>query len=288
MNTQDIMSSFEAQGTFREVMAVPLSMPNGDVVPNKKALVHTDDASYISTVGKNYRVIQNEEVFSKLASSMAESTLDLDGFTVSRTSSTTNARSLVSIVLPAHQIETRKGDMTNLQLLTRNSYDGTWKFQVDVGGFRIACANGQIYGDFVNAYANRHTNGFTFDGMLEHLLNSADTFATMGHRWMEMKGMKVTKDQAIDMLMDYMGKTLKDREARDKLLESKRATAVHDMMDLRVKYTKEMGSNMFAMYNVMTDHASHVGDATSVADAQNYRQKQVVKTLAKWEPRLAA
>ena len=276
MQHSTIMNRIEKAGILRPVKTVEMFMPNGEVVPNKKAIVNADDESFVSVVGGAYNVIQNEEVFDRVATSLLKSNLDLTGLDVAADTSATCARQIVSFKLPAHQIETSKNDTTQMQIVVRNSLDGTWMFRTDVGGFRIACANGQVYGDFTNAYANRHTKNFNIEALLDGIVASSEIFTNLGLEWARLANIDLTRDQAVDFFLQFLGKKLKDK---DQLLGSDRAATVHEVLGLWDDYSEEMGSTAYAAYNVMTDYASHVGEKKSIADVIDVRQKQVIKAL---------
>jgi len=275
-----LMESFEKTGLLRAVEEVAITLPDGSIVPDKKALIYRDDESYISTVGNRYTVIQNEEVMGRLSSSLVESNLNLKGFKVDHSSSSTTARNLIKITLPEHHIETSKGDSTLLQILARNSYDGSWKQMIDVGGFRMACANGQVWGDAMNAFDNRHTGNFDIAVMAEYLSHAIDVFKEMGAQWLTLQKKKLTKTQAEDAILYYLGKKIVDKDDRQRILTSERSTAVQAMLESWGSYKDELGSNAFALYNTFTQHASHVQDVTSPADAELIRGKQVHKAMS--------
>ena len=275
-----LMSKFEQTGLLREVEAVDLTMPNGELVPNKKAIIYSDDQSYISTVGRTYAVIQNEEVMEKLSQALVESELNLKGFSVMHSSSATKARNLVKITLPEHKIETSKGDITALQLLARNSYDGSWTQRLDLGGWRMACANGQVWGDSMKAYANRHTQGHSIEQMAEYLSHAIDVFKEMGSQWLTMQKKKLTIPQAEDLILEYLGKRVVDKADRERILTAERASSVQELLTSWTAYKEELGSNVFALYNTFTQHASHVADVTNPADTEVIRRQQITKIIS--------
>ena len=71
--TRDIGEAIYAGKHNFEVEAVPLRLPNGKVVPDKKATVVKGTEQYLGTVGKDYRLIQPME-FYELAQSFMEET----------------------------------------------------------------------------------------------------------------------------------------------------------------------------------------------------------------------
>lgn len=274
----EIMTQIENHGLLRPVYEVPLLLPNGQEVPNKKAILFEDNDSYISTVGSSYEVISNESAFSSIADSLIQSGLNLEGMTTTVSSSKTKSRNLVHFHLPAHRLEVLEGDEVDLQIVARNSYDGSWKMSTDVGGFRIACANGQVRGDYRQSYSNRHTSSYDGNVMVDRMIESVNAFAELGKQWLEMTGNKITRDQAIDSILVYLGKKLKDGQTRHELIEAPRQTLLRSTIDKMDSYIDELGLNEYAVYNTMTDDATH-HQSSSQADSILYRQKQIPKAL---------
>lgn len=274
---------------FRKVETCPIQMVDGAIIPNKKAIIYSDTGEYVSTVGDKYRVVNNEEVFTPFAKAIVESQLDLNGIKT-KTTFGAGGRSALSFIFPEHSVETRKGDATALQLVARNSHDGSWKFQVDLGGFRIICANGQVAGNFATSYANRHSSGFNIDEMASHLTQSIESFNKMGQYWLDLQGISMDRNDSIDMVLAYLGRRLKTstiagkNEERDMLLNSGRAKTLQAIVGSLDKYRDELGGNAYATYNALTDHASH---ASSSADSIFAKGKQVTKVMESLELAIA-
>lgn len=274
-----IMEQFESQGLLRPVEEANLYTKEGGIIPDKKALRFADDGQYISTVGNRYHVIQNSELLSKLANSLVESDLKLKGIKVYHSQSVTGARNLVKITLPEHHFETAKGDITELQVLSRNSYDGSWKQVLDIGGFRVACANGQVWGDYMTAVSNRHTPSFDIGHMAEYLSHAIDAFKDMGKRWLKMQGIKIPQETAEDLILEYLGKRPLNKEDRELILTSGRAHAVQTLLESWATHKHDMGPNLFALYNTLTHHATHTEEYKSPADATTVLGRKVVTVL---------
>lgn len=278
-NADDIMEMLP-KDLFREVEATPVFILHDEEpiqVEGKKALVYADNPNeIISVVGSKYRVVQNEEIYAPFCESVIESDLDLEGLMIN-SSFGDGGRTLTQLTFPQHMVEMKDEDKTALQIVTRNSHDGSWKFQVDTGGFRIACANGQVYGDFINAYGSTHTNGFDISSMVDHLTRQIETFQNIGEYWLTLQGQTIDQDKATDMILHYLGKKIKDKQAKEKILASERAKTVRGLVESWGNYKEEMGSNMFAIYNTLTDDASHkkADNPSVIFDSQ----KRLLKTM---------
>ena len=246
-NDPTIMSSIREE---------PVFLANGKAIPNKKALIRECDDHYLSTVGHNYRVTQPENVIKNFSSSLDNSKLDLNGLKVNVSQSENGLRKIVMLRLPEHRIETRANDETELQLSVRDSNDGSWPFKVDVGGFRIACANGQFDGDFISAFTSRHTKNFTYDGMVDGLDSALDMFDSIGEKWLSYRKVKVSKDVSENLILSYLGKNFSDKDSREAYMNRK-SVRRDELFTMMGEYGKSMGWNLLAVYNAMTDDASH-------------------------------
>jgi len=288
MKTADIMDIFATANLLRPVHTQPIVVEGVGVIPDRKAIVFSDTNKYIAIVGANYNVVQNEEIYTTMAKALVKSKLKLDGLMVRASNSGNYARSLVEIKFPEYQVEVGNGDFTQLSTVMRNSYDGSWKHQLDTGGFRMVCANGQVIGDFQSIFAKRHISNFSMPDMATYLINSVENFADMGKRWVAMTGQPLTEAQAIDLLLSFIGRSTDDEEQKLQWLDSKRARNVQAIVAGWRENSHSLGSNMWALYNTMTAHATHVGELASPADVRSYRDKQVSRVLNEAELLLAA
>lgn len=246
-----------------------------DMIKDKKALMYEDTGEVLAVVGHKYRVIQNSEVYLPFCQAIVESNIDLTDMEI-RSSFGANGRSLTSFIFPAHKIEVRPGDKTLERIVARNSYDGTWKFSVDMGGFRIACANGQVAGKFNNAYSNRHTSGFNIAVMSSHLSHQAEGFAKLGDWWMHLQKLDLEFDKGVDYICEYLYNKPKSPEEKKKMMESGRASAFNKLLQSYDDYIEEVGSNVYALYNTLTDHASH---SSPLPEHQFDRQKRLIQVI---------
>ena len=66
--------SFQEQAFFetQEVPAFHLVNGNFELIPDRKSIVRKDDGSYISTVGKNYSIIDNRNYFESITDNLTE------------------------------------------------------------------------------------------------------------------------------------------------------------------------------------------------------------------------
>jgi hypothetical protein len=241
-------------------------------IPNKLALVRDDNIESLGVVSDSYQIAQHPDAFRTVERIIADSELDLTG--VERTISVSHggARAYAIYSLPAHTIETDKGDPSALQISARNSFDGSWCFHVDIGSVRMICTNGQVFIEDFAMFKSKHTRGLNMAHAARKLSNAVEVYANEVERWKEWKQTGVTSARAFMIF----GKV-----ANCKAINSFHTTNPLDLLEepeiyrnktlvrlwdhYRANERKALGSNLWAVYNTVTHWATHTPATKSTA-----------------------
>jgi len=211
------------------------------IITTHKAVVD-EKGNIISVVGKGYNVIQNADIIPDYERAIYRSGLDTRGMERDIQQSHGGARTVVTYTFPAHRIEVKKDDPMDLKISVLNSYDGSWKFMSLVGALRLACLNGQVIGDFFSSFYGKHTMNLDTDAAVDRLETSLDVYLQNAEYWKQYPKISVTDLQAQNVFLNLAG-------------TSKILNGV--LEDIHVKYVDEMGSNLWALFNTLTDWSSH-------------------------------
>jgi len=254
------------------------------VVPNKKVLVRDDNNESVGIVGQSYEVVQHPDAFRTVERIIANSDLDTTGVTRDIQVSHDGARAYAVYTLPAHSIGQGKEE-TALQISTRNSFDGSWCFHVEVGAVRMICLNGQVFLDSFAMFKARHTAGLNMDHAARKLSKAIDVYQNESERWIRWQNTSVTDNQAFKTFADVAGcKFVTPVKAMtstvDSLLLEPEVYRNRTLMNLWTQYTnderKALGSTAWAIYNTMTHWATHA-DATKSTAQKNIAAIQVAR-----------
>ena len=254
------------------------------IVPDKKVLVRDDNNHPIGIVGKSYEVVQHPDAFRTVERIIANSDLDTTGVTRDIQVSHDGARAYAVYTLPAHSIGQGKEE-TALQISTRNSFDGSWCFHVEVGAVRMICLNGQVFLDSFAMFKARHTAGLNMDHAARKLSKAIDVYQNESERWIRWQNTSVTDNQAFKTFADVAGcKFVTPVKAMtstvDSLLLEPEVYRNRTLMNLWTQYTnderKALGSTAWAVYNTMTHWATHA-DATKSTAQKNIAAIQVAR-----------
>jgi len=248
----------------------------GNHTPKHKAIVEEDTGRIISVVGKGYNLVQNADIIPQYESAIARSNLNTEGMIRDVNYSHDGARTVVSYRFPAHRIAVTEGDEMDLQINVLNSYDGSWKFMSLVGAYRMLCTNGQIIGDNFSSYYGKHTKSLDVDYAINKLENSLGVYLQNAELWKQYPTSKINIRQANNVLLTLAN-------GNDKMMELLNSTYQ--------KYVFEMGHNLWALFNTLTDWSSHaeVRNESNKPSIVINREQKVRKVLPMLEElRLAA
>ncbi len=220
-------------------------------------------------------MITNREVFTQFANVLQSSSLNTEGMTVRP--KITKSRCYTTFTFPKHNVEVRTGDLINLQIVTQNSYDGSLRFSLEIGGFRLLCSNGMGIGSYTNVYSNKHSSGYDSDKMAAYLETAVEVFETAGNEWVAMTKVAVTNEQALEVL-----RIMTERKGSENYEEvmSGKTTVLKEALIEWERYRNELGQNKFALYNTVTHLSSHATTKKGcVVGLQIYKNKVRDKAL---------
>lgn len=229
---------------------------------NFRAVVREDTSEVLAVHGKDYNLVTNEELVGKFEDTLRRSDLDLtDMYT--RTSVLDDGGAFVkSYHFPAHIVEPRVGDITELMIRLRGSYNSRYSKEFEQIANRLVCTNGQVSGFTYTKAFGRATSGFNVDKFVDKVSVSAEIFLKNADIWKEYANAKIMPMQVTAML-----------EALE-LPES-------FTRDIEVQFLKECDEaghrTVFELFNALTNWASHgkLRAGTQRAVATENREKRV-------------
>ena len=244
---------------------IPEKQEYEHVINTHKAIVD-DKGNIISVVGKGYNVVQNADIIPDYERAIYRSGLNTHGMERDIQQSHGGARTVCTYTFPAHRIEVRKDDPMDLKISVLNSYDGSWKFMSLVGALRLACLNGQVIGDFFSSFYGKHTKSLDTDVAVNKLETSLDVYLQNAEYWKQYPKIEVTELQAHNVFLNLAGSSV----ILNTLLQ-----------DIYTKYTDDMGHNLWALFNTLTDWSSHAKfkNIRNVAATVITREQKVRKVL---------
>jgi hypothetical protein len=211
------------------------------------AVVNVQSEQAVAIVSPRYRVITNEEAVQSMLTAFDEAKLDLTDASVRVQNSYNGAQSMLRVMLPAYTVMTGKNE-TSLEIITLNSYNGAWRYSNYVGGFRFACANGQILGTHIGRYSQVHNAALNAKQAATHIARMIEDFDNSEEWFNSMIARKVTELE-VKMFISKLA-----RIPYQMFDESRVAKALFAQYET---YATAMGANGYALYNACTDFITH-------------------------------
>ena len=135
INTQDVVEAMERADHNYTVNMVPLTLPDGKKVWDKRAVVRTDTGKYLGTVGKDYKPVQPVAIYE-----MANALIDSTGGVINGVINM-HGGSVFGISLHLRRSEFLPGDPVDLDFLLLAAHNGLYGILGRALSTRFFCTN---------------------------------------------------------------------------------------------------------------------------------------------------
>lgn len=279
---QNLMGQIEDAGLLFNVKQAPVfaqpefkyGVARTIPVNGKKALINSKTDKVMSIVSDRYKVVTNHEIFDSFCKSIETSGVDAEGARVNVRQTETGGRAMVDFVFPSHQLQVAGDDSsTALQMCALNSFDGSHRYTVKAGGLRMKCLNGQILGDIVGSYSSTHTASLDVQASADYIVQMITDFNTAGEYWFRMMKTSVTWEVVDDVIRMFL-------DLPEDFHPAEKGNARYDYCEALVgRYFKEMGPNLYALYNALTDYVSHPIRQSQNRTVKTTRERSKVQAI---------
>lgn len=201
----------------KPVVAVPLTQAFpalGEVkeFKSKICLFNHDRTRVFDVVSDKYHVIDHGQAMDVITDSIQGYFSDT---TIEPTvrSMQGGARVVANFKLPVAPIVVKKGDLTDITIMLRNSYDRSSPFVATLGGLRLVCTNGMKMGTSFGSIKARHVGTAEPEARDEYIFEQLDKMVKglpdLQELWKGWDNTKVTYEEAITLLSgQFPGKYL--------------------------------------------------------------------------------
>lgn len=225
----------------------PVFDERGEPIADFNRLVREDTGETLQVMGKSYSVIENRFIFAEIEKSIAASGLDPTGMIVATDYAGPRlTRCFRQYVLPAHTETIRPGVDIALRLIFWNSYDGSLKFTGRAGHYSWVCANTSVMGKDLSSFGIRHAGDFDAAKAIAGLVAGAEQQVRQAKRLREWPKIGVSDAQAREIIC-----------AMDRVSDAQIDHLVHQWVQAKDDGGPQGGSNLWALFSVLTAWSSH-------------------------------
>ena len=229
-----------------------------------KSIVRLDTNEIIGNVSSDYKVIPHKKVIENIEAVFAANKVEAEVHSV-HTGGVTGHRMYVNYILPKLDIKVGN-DIYHPYVQAFNSYDKSMSFGTITGLFRSKCSNGILLGvrdTLINA--KKHYQSVDLDDMILDIDAWFEQIMNYGSKLEKLLTLPIpgTVDD-----VDWLDSEL------DKIFERKIHISDFKESGLIEKYKKELGDNQYAIFNALTDFATH-----SIEDPEKIRSFDMARKV---------
>ncbi len=249
-----------------------------------------DTGQAIAIHGERYKPVQYSTMINKTRDMLERSDLDCTGIEESIRVSPNGGMCLTSYTLPATNFKTPDGDGGSAKVMALSSFNGVWSFIMSLGFEQWACLNSQIMiNNPASIYKARHTNKLNVDAGIRMLGKTANILESEIELWHTMYNTQVTRYdvvKAFALAANYTGsldELLLDIADYGKPVNIKNKTLTYLYDVYNNTYKSKMGENQWAVYNAITDWATHAPSTSkNVITLEQRRTTQATTAIQEW------
>jgi hypothetical protein len=235
-----------------------------------KALIrqHGEGVKVLNVVKNSYKLVTHKEVYDALTPILSEHDV-----TVSTYHDNDGAKAYIDVRFDK-LTTSLAGSGVAFRAIFHNGYGGT-SLGCIIGAVNFFCTNGMILGDYETVY-RRHTSGLDASVAADWLKAGMAKWKIGVARWHHWMREYPTADQERDAI-----KAMSDNSQHQQRMAR----------ELGLRYIPKYGNTLFALYQTLTDFASHYEDYKLRAVNNNSPHEREFTLLAKAErimDRLAA
>ena len=224
---------------------------------SKEVYYREDTGEPIAIHGLRYNPIQYPTMIDKTRDMLERCNLDATGVQERISVSPNGGMCLVEYNLPEKKYLTPDGDTGHIKVMALSSFNGVWSFILSLGFHQSACLNSQIFiRNPASIYKARHTNKLDIDLGVSVLGKAANVIENEIDLWHELYHTDAPGHSVLEMFANIANYKDDVRDI-DWYGDMSNKTMRYLMDKYQYHYAPEMGTNLWSVYNTITDWSTH-------------------------------
>jgi len=246
----------------------------GEVIDGHKAVVRTDTNDVLGVHGSRYTIVSNSDVVNSIDDAVRQA--NISGDVSVKISSIEGGRKMRGeILFNDLTVEPSVGDYVKFRISFFNSYDGSWAFTQAADGLRLFCLNGCTHSITASRTRFKHTQSINVEASAAKIRTGLDTFMNQREVWQSWQGIGVAQN-IVELFFKH---TLAKSFTRQTTVTKTNEKQLEHLLQIWDNEKRELGSNVWALYNAMTYWASHTSDLKNPEVARRNREDAIAKAM---------
>jgi hypothetical protein len=247
-------------------------------IPKKYALIRDDNKECLGVVSPRYNVRNYNDLVSKVNTAMIEANGGnlTEHITVNDWTNPSGSKFKRDVYFwdKGIPVKDNYSEKTVPHLRIYASYDSTWAEQIIFGSVYVLCMNGMVRPTWSFNVYNRHNTNKTTDYSVQMFKDGLEAQNQLGEELFKQIQRKVTNVEVEHLFKNTLAKVSRIFDTNS---FSDRTIII--LGDLWNKYRSSYGSNLFAVYQTVTEWSSHPITRGSRELVKRKREQQVVDML---------
>jgi hypothetical protein len=247
-------------------------------IPKKYALIRDDNKECLGVVSPRYNVRNYNDLVSKVNTAMVEANGGnlTEHITVNDWTNPSGSKFKRDVYFwdKGIPVKDNYSEKTVPHLRIYASYDSTWAEQIIFGSVYVLCMNGMVRPTWSFNVYNRHNTNKTTDYSVQMFKDGLEAQNQLGEELFKQIQRKVTNVEVEHLFKNTLAKVSRIFDTNS---FSDRTIII--LGDLWNKYRSNYGSNLFAVYQAVTEWSSHPITRGSRELVKRKREQQVVDML---------
>ena len=251
---------------------------HGNKIEGNRVVVRTDTGEHMSRgVGDRYKIITHSDVVNSIMDSIDEVANTLGTSYEEKFHLIDGGRKLRGEVnFPDLKIEPKLDDIITFRIQFYNSYDASWAFQQQAEGLRLWCMNGCTTPHTVAKTWAKHTTNVSVQASAAKIEKGLQAFKESDTLFKHYIDYKISNEDAETFLDHALCKTKQRGNPQYPHFNKSRREELLRMWDNNRAY---IGNNQWALYNTLTEWATHTDHLGSPENARRLRENEIAKAM---------
>jgi hypothetical protein len=233
-----------------------------------------DTNEVLGVHGSRYTIVSNSDVVNSIDDAIRQANISRD-VSVKISSIEGGRKMRGEILFNDLTVEPSVGDFVKFRISFFNSYDGSWAFTQAADGLRLFCLNGCTHSIAAARTRFKHTQSINVEASAAKIKTGLETFINQREVWQSWQGISVAQ-HTVELLFKH---TLAKSFTRQTTVTKTNEKQLEHLLKIWDDEKRDLGSNVWALYNAMTYWASHTSDLKNPEVARRNREDAIAKAM---------
>lgn len=247
-------------------------------IEGNRVVVRTDTGEHMSRgLGDKYKIITHSDVVNSIMDSIDDVANTLGTAYEEKIHIIDGGRKLRGeINFPDWKIEPVVDDICTFRIQFYNSYDASWAFQQSAEAFRLWCLNGCTTPNTVAKTWAKHTTNVSIVASSAKILAGFESFKQSDTLFKSYVDYRISNEDAERFINDELCKVKQRGKLGQPHFNMRRREELLRMWD---ENRAHIGNNQWALYNTLTEWATHTDHLGSPENARRLRENEIAKAM---------